>query len=126
MADTQSNRCVGTGCTLRFRDQGKSKGYNVKVLTSPFSWLIELLKYDRVNTAEFTNFVPSICYKCYKKYERKRAGDVKSAVVEDQGDDGDCSLNVGSSAGKEAADGNKEVAGEMHNDAIYTDTENLD
>ena len=80
------DRCIGVGCTLRFKDQGKSQGYSVKNVTSPqYSWLLELLNCDGVNTAELS-FAPRICYKCFKKYERKRAEGCTSVIVENNND----------------------------------------
>ena len=90
------DRCIGVGCTLRFKDRGKSKGYSVKNVTAPkYNWLLELLNSDGVNTAELA-FVPRICYKCFKKYDRRRAGDYTSATVENNGDVDDIGHKISS------------------------------
>lgn len=65
------DKCVGAGCSYRFKDKAKAKRYRKQSVLA-HRWLLELLRSDGVDV---TGTDASICYKCFKKYERKWKND---------------------------------------------------
>ena len=66
-----AERCIGPYCSVRFRDKSKSNSKCARnVLLPEYRWLTESLQLDRVNTSNLKE--TKICYKCFKKYDRRR------------------------------------------------------
>ena len=53
----------------------QSKSKSSRNISSPeYSWLLELLKSDGVDSSHLSGMSRKICYKCFKKYDRRRDG----------------------------------------------------
>lgn len=65
------DRCIGPGCSVRFRDKTKSAAKSARnILLPQYGWLLNSLQSDGVDVASNLNEA-KLCYKCFKKYERK-------------------------------------------------------
>ena len=67
-------KCVGLNCSFRIKDQKRSElKYVRNISPSKNSWLVPLLQGDGVDTSGFSDVEGNICFKCYRKYERRRS-----------------------------------------------------
>ena len=70
-----ADRCVRAHCSIRFKDNAKSKSKSSRNISSPeYSWLLKLLMSDGVDSSHLSGMSEKICYKCFKKYDRHKDG----------------------------------------------------
>ena len=71
------DRCIGANYSMRFKDKIKSK-FARNVSSPQYCWLMELLQLSWVDTSNFRE--AKMCYRCFKKYDRRRGGNLCKPV----------------------------------------------
>ena len=108
------DKCIGPSCTLRFKDQSKSASKSARnVLLPQYSWILESLKSDGVNISNLR--AAKICYRCFKKYERKMGYNLSKSDDHEAGESFEMAAAVNADLDKDGT-----------NDGSYADNSDSD
>ena len=108
------DKCIGPSCTLRFKDQSKSASKSARnVLLPQYSWILESLISDGVTISNLRE--AKICYRCFKKYERKMGYNLSKSDDHEAGESFEMAAAVNADLDKDGT-----------NDGSYADNSDSD